>query len=63
MLTNQIRKSYCYDKKSKRYQLPLFFHFLDLAIDNEHLLYKHSCVRIGCRAKDFLLFRIQLTEE
>lgn len=58
--TDQIRKSYGFDRKSKRYWLRLFFQFFDYAINNAHILYKHSCHRHGVTPKDLLDFRTEL---
>ena len=44
--TGHLRKTYGYDRKSKRYWLRLFFQFLDLAINNAYILYKHNCARV-----------------
>lgn len=58
--TDQLRKVYGFDRKSKRYWLRLFFQFLDYAINNAFILYKHSCVRHGVEPKDLLEFRLEL---
>ena len=39
---SQLRKTYGYDRKSKRYWLRPFFQFLDYAVDNAFILYKHQ---------------------
>ena len=44
---SQIRRPYGYDRKSRRYWLRLFFQFLDYAVDNCYILYKHDSNRIG----------------
>ena len=58
--TDQIRKCYGFDRKSKRSWLRLFFQFLDYAINNAHILYKHCCRRHGFRAQSLLEFRLDL---
>ena len=58
--TDQIRKSYGFDRKSKRSWLRLFFQFFDYAINNAYILYKHSCSRNGVRPNDLLNFRMEL---
>ena len=58
--TDQLRKVYGFDRKSKRYWLRLFFQFFDYAVNNAFLLYKHSCCRHGVRPKQLLKFRLEL---
>ena len=58
--TDQLRKSYGFDRKSRRFWLRLFFQFFDYSINNAHILYKHSCKRHGIVPKDQLEFRIEL---
>ena len=43
--TDQLRKTYGFDRKSRRFWLRLFFQLFDYAINNAHILYKHSCKR------------------
>ena len=38
------------------YWLRLFFQFLNYAINNAYLLYKHSCKRYGVKPMDLLAF-------
>ena len=59
-VTGQLLKSYALDRKSKRYWLRLFFQFLNYAINNAYLLYKHSCKRYGVKPMDLLAFRLEL---
>ena len=40
--------------------LHLFFQLFDYAINNAHILYKHSCKRYDVRPKDLLAFRLEL---
>ena len=42
------------------YTLRLFFQLFDYAINNAHILYKHSCKRYDVRPKDLLAFRLEL---
>ena len=57
---SQLRKSYGYDKKSKRYWLRAFFQFLDYAVDNAFILYKHNCKYYRVKACKLLDFRLDL---
>ena len=50
--TDQRRRTYWFDRKSKRYWLHIFFQFFDYAINNAYLLYKHSCHAHKLSAKD-----------
>jgi hypothetical protein len=58
--TDQIRKTYGFDRKSRRYWLRLFFNFFDFAINNAYILYKHNCKHYEVRPKDLLAFRLEL---
>ena len=58
--TAHIRKTYGFDRKSKRFWLRIFFQFFDYAIDNAYLLYKHNCRTYGSGLKDLLAFRLEL---
>ena len=58
--TDQCRRTYGFDRKSKRYWLRIFFQFFDYAINNAYLLYKHSCHALKLSAKDLLGFRLEL---
>ena len=61
--TGHIRKTYGFDRKSKRFWLRLFFQFFDYAIDNSYVLYKHDCKRCKTRPKDLLGFRLELVHQ
>ena len=55
-LTNQLRKTYGFDRKSKRYWIRLFYCFFDLAINNAFILHKSSNKKKGLvpfRSVDF----------
>ena len=54
------RRTYRFDRKSKRYCLRIFFQLFDYAINNTYLLYKHSCHAHKLSAKDLLGFRLEL---
>ena len=41
-LLSQVRKTYGFDRKSKRYWIRPFFQFFYYAINNAYLLYKHN---------------------
>ena len=58
--TDQHRRTYGFDRKSKCYWLRIFFQFFDYAINNAYLLYKHSGHAHKLSAKDLLGFRLEL---
>ena len=58
--TDQLRKSYGFDRKSKRSWLCLFVQFFDYAINNAYLLKKHDCTQHEVKCEDLLEFRMQL---
>ena len=41
-LTDQLKASYGYNRKSKRWRFRLVFHFFDLAVTNSFILYLHT---------------------
>jgi len=41
-LVDQLKGYYGIDRKSKRWWIRLFFHFVDLAVTNAYILYIHS---------------------
>ena len=57
---SQVRKSYGFDRKSRRYWVRAFFQFFDYAINNAYLLYKHNCRLHDMTPRDLLDFRIDL---
>ena len=59
-LTDQLKKAYGFDRKSKRSWLRPFFMCYDVATNNAHILYKHNCKRCGVKPKDQLAFRLEL---
>ena len=59
---DQIRKTYGFDRKSKRYWFRLFFYFFDTAINNAYLLYKHNCATHKKNPKELLQFRLELVD-
>ena len=59
-LTNQLQKYYAFDRRCRRPWLRIFFHLLDFAVNNAHILYKHNCRKEGVRPKDLLGFRLEL---
>lgn len=59
-VTGQIKKTYGFDRKSKRSWIRLFYAFHDLSIDNAHILYKHNCTKCSVKPKDQLSFRLEL---
>lgn len=58
--TGRMRKTYGYDRKCKRYWFRLFFHFLDLTVNNAHLLHKHNCTRVGVKSMTLKHFRLEV---
>ena len=58
--TGQLRKYYGIDRKCRRPWLRIFFHLFDLAVNNAHILYKHSCKGYSLKPKDLLAFRMEL---
>ena len=62
--TGQIKKTYGYDRKSRRYWLRLFFYLLDVTIGNAYILYKHNCRRENVRRPMISkCFRINIVRE
>ena len=61
-LTDQLRKTYGFDRKSKRAWIRLFYCFFDLAINNAFILYKLSSQGRGLRPKRLLKFRLELSD-
>lgn len=57
---NHLRKTYGYDRKSRRYWFRPFFQFFDYAVNNAFILYKHNCDSFGVPAMDTFAFRMQL---
>ena len=54
---SQVRKSYGFDRKSRRYWVRAFF---DYAINNAYLLYKHNCRLHDMTPRDLQDIRIDL---
>ena len=48
-LNNQLQKYYAFDHRCRRPWLRIFFHLLDFAVNNAHILYKHNCQKDGVR--------------
>jgi len=67
-LLDQLKCYYCYDKKSKRWWMRLFFHLVDIAVVNSYILYRH-CSRhhwhppLKYKPYDQLSFRTQLIDQ
>jgi len=59
---SQLRKTYGYERKSKRYWLRPFFQLLDYAVNNAFILYKHNCKLVGMKPMILLDFRLKLIE-
>ena len=58
---SQVRKTYGFDRKSRRYWIRPFFTFFDYAVNNAHVLYKHQCASHGIRKPmELLRFRLDL---
>ena len=56
--TNQLRKSYEFDRKSKHYSLHLFIQLFDYAVNNAYPLYKHCCIAHNICPKNLLDFML-----
>ena len=59
---SQVRRTYGYDRKCKRYWFRLFFQFLDYAVDNAHILYMHNCRQFKMKPMSLYSFRLNLVE-
>ena len=59
---SQVRKTYGFDRKSKRYWIRPFFQYFDYAINNAYLLYKHNCKLFDMPPKELLDFRADLVK-
>ena len=59
---SQVRKTYGFDRKSKRYWIRPFFQFFYYAINNAYLLYKHNCKLFDMPPKELLDFRADLVK-
>ena len=65
--TGHLEKTYGYDRKSKRYWLRLFFHFVDIASNNAYIIYKHNSAKVKnsgehFRVKTLKQFRLAVVE-
>ena len=58
--TGQLRKYYGFDRKVKRPWLRIFFNLFDIAVNNAHILYRHSCRGSLVKPKDLLGFRVEV---
>ena len=59
---SQVRKTYVFDRKSKRYWIRPFFQFFYYAVNNAYLLYKHNCKLFDLPPKELLDFRADLVK-
>ena len=59
-LTDQLRKTYGFDRKSKRAWIRLFYCFFDLAINNAFILHRTSLQKKGPCPLKSLDFRLEL---
>ena len=57
---SQLRRTYGYDRKSKRYWVRAFMTFFDYAIVNSYILYKHNCSNFQVKAVGPKQFRLNL---
>ena len=46
-VTGQIKKTYGFERKSKRSWIRLFYAFYDSSTDYAHILYQHNCRKFG----------------
>lgn len=60
---SQYKKTYGFDRKSKRYWLRLFFQFLDYAVNNAYFLYQRNCKHFKVKAKELKEFRLDLVRQ
>ena len=58
--TGQLWKYYGIDRKCRQPWLRIFFHLFDLAVNNAHIIYKHSCKGYGVKPNDPLAFWMEL---
>ena len=59
---SQVRETYGFDRKSKRYWIRPFFQFFYYAINNAYLLYKDNCKLFDMPPKELLDFRADLVK-
>ena len=59
---SQVRKTYGFDRKSKRYWIRPFFQFFYYAINNAYLVYKHNCKLFDMPPKELLDFCADLVK-
>ena len=59
-ITDQIRKTYGFDRKSRCSWIRLFYTCKDFSINNAHILYKHNCKKSLIKPKDQHAFRLEL---
>lgn len=57
---SQVRRTYGFDRKSKRYWIRAFMQFFDYAVNNACILYKHDCKRCQVKPMELLTFRLKL---
>jgi len=67
-LTDQLKGTYGINRKSKRWWLRLLWHFVDLAVTNAYILYRHSYIAdhhppMVYRPDDQLQFRCKLIDQ
>lgn len=58
----QRRKTYGFDKKSKRYWVRPSMNLFDIAVNNAHCLYKHNCRAHGVEHVNLFDFRQGLSK-
>ena len=51
---SQVRKTYGYNRKSRRYWLRLFFQFFDYAVNNAYIIYRHDCKHYGVAPRNYV---------
>ena len=44
--TGWLQKTYGYDRKCRRYCFRLLFYCVDVAVNNDYILYEHNCKRM-----------------
>ena len=60
---DQKSSYYSIQLRSKRWYIKIFYHFLDIAIINSHILYQETYRKAGKKSLDQLEFRMEVIRE